>query len=81
MNQLKDYIKESPAQELEGESQLVPYFALPHVVDPLTDPTVSKIFELSWVDELISNLYSFFKQNLQVRHYNITNCQTVKSII
>ncbi|XP_043484194.1 uncharacterized protein LOC122512439 isoform X2 [Leptopilina heterotoma] len=58
MNQLKEYLL-----TIEGDAanynSCIKYFGLPHLEDPMTDPTVSDIFSQNWVDELEANLKVF----------------------
>lgn len=54
----KKYLN-AQGNELSKMNDLLPYFALPLVKDPLTHPTFSKIFSHDWVFELRSQLVDF----------------------
>lgn len=62
--------------ELSKMNDLLPYFALPLIKDPLNHPTFSKIFTKDWVYELrnqlvefINSMYSFEDQPFLIHMY------------
>lgn len=52
----------STGKELEDDMELRPFFALPFIENPCTEPSLSKVFEKSWVDKVTENLYLFLKK-------------------
>lgn len=69
MNQLKEYLLTIEADAANYNS-CMKYFGLPHLEDPMTDPTVSDIFSQTWVDELEANLKIFLlKQGKVVKFF------------
>ncbi|CAL7938985.1 unnamed protein product [Xylocopa violacea] len=52
-------------KELENDTELKPYFALPFIEDPYAEPFLSKVFEKSWIDRLTENLQLFLKKYKQ----------------
>ncbi|XP_015435953.1 PREDICTED: lisH domain-containing protein ARMC9-like [Dufourea novaeangliae] len=49
-------------KELEDDGELRPFFALPFIEDPYTEPSLSKIFEKNWIDELTESLLLFLEK-------------------
>ncbi|XP_076231431.1 lisH domain-containing protein ARMC9 [Calliopsis andreniformis] len=66
MEELRIFLN-TTGKELENDTQLRPFFALPFIEDPYAEPSLSRVFEKSWIDELTENLYTFLntyrKQN------------------
>ncbi|CAK9823565.1 LisH domain-containing protein ARMC9 [Anthophora retusa] len=60
MEQLRNFLN-TTGKELENDTELRPYFALPFIEDPYAEPFLSKIFEQSWTDELTENLLVLLK--------------------
>ncbi|CAK9800849.1 LisH domain-containing protein ARMC9 [Anthophora quadrimaculata] len=60
MEQLRNFLN-TTGKELENDTELRPYFALPFIEDPYVEPFLSKIFEQSWTDELTENLLVLLK--------------------
>ncbi|XP_012141262.1 lisH domain-containing protein ARMC9 isoform X2 [Megachile rotundata] len=58
MEQLCSFLNTS-GKELENDTKLRPFFALPFIEDPYAEPIISKIFEKSWTDELSENIQLF----------------------
>lgn len=66
MKQLQDYLNED-AKELEYDTELQPFYALPFIEDFYADTFFASILEQHWLDELTSNLESFIMNHRQVR--------------
>ncbi|KAK9299081.1 hypothetical protein QLX08_007822 [Tetragonisca angustula] len=64
MEQLRNFLN-TTGKELEKDSDLRPYFALPFMEDPYAEPFLSKIFEKSWSDKLTNHLQLFLKKYKQ----------------
>ncbi|KAG7206413.1 hypothetical protein KM043_003769 [Ampulex compressa] len=65
MAQLREYLNAN-GKELEHETQLRPFFALPFIEDPYAEPLLSKIFDPSWLDVLTRDLRNFVDTHRQV---------------
>lgn len=64
MKQLQDYLNED-AKELEYDTELQPFYALPFIEDFYADTFFASILEQHWLDELTSNLESFIMNHRQ----------------
>ncbi|KAF3420439.1 hypothetical protein E2986_01824 [Frieseomelitta varia] len=64
MEQLRNFLN-TTGKELEKDSDLRPYFALPFMEDPYAEPFLSKIFEKSWSNKLTNHLQLFLKKYKQ----------------
>jgi len=65
MKQLQDYL-DGDGKELEYDTELQPFYALPFIEDLYTNTCFSKMLEQSWADELLKNLDSFITCHKQV---------------
>ncbi|XP_076166483.1 lisH domain-containing protein ARMC9 isoform X2 [Ptiloglossa arizonensis] len=63
----------STGKELEDDMELRPFFALPFIENPCTEPSLSKVFEKSWVDKVTENLYLFLKKYEQQNFSDMRN--------
>lgn len=72
MEQLRNFLN-TTGKELEKDSDLRPYFALPFMEDPYAEPFLSKIFKKSWSDKLTNHLQLFlkkYKQQVRITDYH-----------
>lgn len=65
MKQLEDYLNRD-GKELEHDTELQPFFALPFIEDLRADIFFCKILEQHWSDELLKNVDSFITNHRQV---------------
>ncbi|XP_053986442.1 lisH domain-containing protein ARMC9-like isoform X1 [Hylaeus volcanicus] len=61
MKELCEFLN-TTGKELENDMELRPFFALPFIEDPCTEPSLAKIFEKSWIDEVTEGLHLFLKK-------------------
>ncbi|KOX75814.1 LisH domain-containing protein ARMC9 [Melipona quadrifasciata] len=80
MEQLRNFLN-TTGKELEKDSDLRPYFALPFMEDPYAEPFLSKIFEKSWSDKLTNHIQLFLKkqQSFSNTKYNDENSNKFSS--
>lgn len=71
MKQLQDYLL-GDGKELEHDTELQPFYALPFVKDLHKDTFFSTILEQFWLDELSKKLNLFITNHRQVRKNNVT---------
>ncbi|XP_018302916.1 lisH domain-containing protein ARMC9 [Mycetomoellerius zeteki] len=64
MKQLQDYLG-GDGKELEYDTELQPFYALPFIEDLYTNTCFSKVLEQHWADELLKNLDSFITRHRQ----------------
>lgn len=69
MKQLQDYLN-GDGKELEYDTELQTFYALPFIEDLYADTIFSKVLEQDWLDELSKNLDSFIKRHRQVSKRN-----------
>lgn len=69
MKQLQDYLS-GDGKELEHDTELQTFYALPFIEDLYADTFFSKVLEQDWSDELSKNLDSFIARHRQVRKFN-----------
>ncbi|XP_071570887.1 lisH domain-containing protein ARMC9 [Temnothorax nylanderi] len=62
MKQLQDYLN-GDGKELEHDTELQTFFALPFIEDLYADTFFSKVLEQDWLDELSKNLDSFITRH------------------
>lgn len=70
MKQLEDYLNED-GKELECDTELQPFYALPFIEDLRADTFFSKILEQRWSDELLKNLDAFITNHRQVSKFDV----------
>jgi len=66
MKQLQDYLNED-GKELEHDTELQPFYALPFIEDFYADTFLANILEQSWLDKLTDKINSFIRNHRQVR--------------
>ncbi|XP_018349141.1 PREDICTED: lisH domain-containing protein ARMC9-like isoform X2 [Trachymyrmex septentrionalis] len=79
MKQLQDYL-DGDGKELEYDTELQPFYALPFIEDLYTNTYFSKMLEQHWADELLKNLHSFItrhRQNLVQVHTTMPATKTI----
>ncbi|XP_071646591.1 lisH domain-containing protein ARMC9 isoform X2 [Temnothorax longispinosus] len=64
MKQLQDYLN-GDGKELEHDTELQTFYALPFIEDLYADTFFSKVLEQDWLDELSKNLDSFITRHRQ----------------
>ncbi|KAG5305662.1 ARMC9 protein, partial [Acromyrmex insinuator] len=74
MKQLQDYL-DGDGKELEYDTELQPFYALPFIEDLYTNTCFSKMLEQHWADELLKNLDSFITRHRQ----DLSNLDSINS--
>ncbi|KYM86613.1 LisH domain-containing protein ARMC9 [Atta colombica] len=74
MKQLQDYL-DGDGKELEYDTELQPFYALPFIEDLYTNTCFSKMLEQPWADELLKNLDSFITCHRQ----DLSNLDNINS--
>ncbi|XP_076644260.1 lisH domain-containing protein ARMC9 isoform X2 [Halictus rubicundus] len=73
MEHLREFLN-STGKELEDDTELKPFVALLFTEEPYAEPSLSKVFEKKWVDELTESLLLFLEecklQNFRDSKYN-----------
>ncbi|XP_043250767.1 lisH domain-containing protein ARMC9-like isoform X1 [Colletes gigas] len=77
MEELRVFLN-TTGKELKNDMELRPFFALPFIENPYAEPSLSKIFEKSWIDELTENLCVFLKKYKQ-QNISDVGCNIVDS--
>ncbi|XP_031831953.2 lisH domain-containing protein ARMC9 isoform X1 [Nomia melanderi] len=74
----------STGKELKDDIELQPFFALPFIEEPNAEPSLSKVFEESWITELTESLLLFLEecqqQNFRVERYTDTSSKKCQSV-
>ncbi|XP_011703447.1 PREDICTED: lisH domain-containing protein ARMC9-like isoform X3 [Wasmannia auropunctata] len=83
MKQLQDYLS-GDGKELEHDSELQPFYALPFIEDIYANTLFSEMLDQHWLDELSKNLDSFITRHKQdlinLDNVNANKAQTLEQV-